>query len=220
MGRKYLHPRHPNSTRKDQIYWRRRRERLSNRSFLNFDGATTAIQTTYLLSEAANVTITAMFRATGLGGAAARVLLGLPNTAAWFLAIREANADTQVRIFRASGVDNGTFTGLVNDQDYKLKIWADGDAAADLSIDDATDIAVTNGGLSVNGNLLIGDRQSGTNWLGRIWDVKVYTGDSEDAGDLIHHWPINEGSGTVINDIVGGADGTLVLGGGTWETET
>jgi hypothetical protein len=62
----------------------------------------------------------------------------------------------------------------------------------------------------------IGGRLTGTGWVGLIKDFKIY----DESSILIHHWPINEGSGTNIVDIVGGLNGTLTLGSGTWVPRT
>ena len=49
--------------------------------------------------------------------------------------------------------------------------------------------------------------------VGALRDFKIY----DSSAQLIHHWPIDEGEGTVIADIVGGADGVLSIGAGHWE---
>jgi hypothetical protein len=61
----------------------------------------------------------------------------------------------------------------------------------------------------------IGGRASGQGIIGVIKDFKIYN----EVGTLIHHWPINDdvADGGEITDIVGGLNGTLVLGAGQWE---
>ena len=62
-------------------------------------------------------------------------------------------------------------------------------------------------------SMQIGSRTVGTPWIGVVREFKIYSGD---FGTLLHHYPINEGGGTVINDLVGGQDGTLTIGSGGW----
>jgi hypothetical protein len=61
----------------------------------------------------------------------------------------------------------------------------------------------------------IGSRVGGNGWVGYIKDFKIY-----DAVDtLTNHWVIddNVADGGTILDIVGGTNGTLTLGSGSWE---
>lgn len=54
--------------------------------------------------------------------------------------------------------------------------------------------------------LTIGARGTSTaRWVGRLRDFKVFN----DVGTLVHHWPINDNSSTIV-DVVGGVNGTLV----------
>jgi hypothetical protein len=48
-------------------------------------------------------------------------------------------------------------------------------------------------------------------FVGQIWDVKRL---NPVTGATLNHWPMDEGSGTTVADIVGGLDGTVV--GATW----
>lgn len=218
--RHYLHPRVAGATRKDRIYWRRRRQRLEDaampttRQYFNFDGSVSSILTTLTIANTDDITITAMFTLDA-SASGAPVLFGNSAAGNFFVGVRDLNQDTQVRLWRASGVDNGDFTGILDDTAYKVALRYTSTSGT-ISIDDATPVALTHGLVAASGALQIGDRSGGSNWNGRIWDVKVFTGDSQDNADLIHHWPINEGSGTLITDIVGGENGTLTAGSGTW----
>lgn len=63
-------------------------------------------------------------------------------------------------------------------------------------------------------NFQMGRRNGGgTPMRGYIRDVRWY---DTDQSTLIHHWPIDEGTGTVINDVVGASDGAVV-GTANWE---
>ncbi len=97
---------------------------------------------------------------------------------------------------------------------YKVK-WSWQDAANMKSSGGLGDDSETLGGSENAGAIRIGDpTTSAVGLKGYIRNVKVY--DTSDT--LIHHWPINEGTGTVIKDVVGGDDGTLTFGtGGEWQ---
>ena len=59
------------------------------------------------------------------------------------------------------------------------------------------------------------DLSPGEEWIGMIKDFRIFNS----AGVVVHHWPINDGvaDGGLIRDIIGGQDGVLTLGAGSWE---
>lgn len=84
------------------------------------------------------------------------------------------------------------------------------------SIDGATvPTATVTSQLTMTGGLVIGNNNGfATGIIGAAKDVRFY--DAKTGGTLLNHWPINEGVGVDIVDIVGGANGTLTIGSGTW----
>lgn len=61
-------------------------------------------------------------------------------------------------------------------------------------------------------NIWIGDTGTwGAGFEGTIWDFEIYNS----SNTLIHSWAINDNSTTIV-DSVGGQNGTLTIGSGSW----
>ena len=118
-----------------------------------------------------------------------------------------------LRVFRGNSGGNNILTGFGEGVDLKVTVEMFLAGQARISLNDAVLATQTVGITDALGeSLLIGNRPAGNGFNGSIWDFKIYSS----PGVLAHHWPIDEGGGTVIRDIVGGLDGTLTLGGGSW----
>jgi hypothetical protein len=129
-----------------------------------------------------------------------------------------------VRFLVSGGSNIDVDDAIVVDTNYKIVVTGTGGGAAIVIVvtDLDTGLVHTTSGApeatadaAQTGQIVIGS----TSVLGaiinkgRVWDVKY-----SEAGILQHHWPIDEGAGTVINDIEGGLDGVLTLNSGIWET--
>jgi hypothetical protein len=72
----------------------------------------------------------------------------------------------------------------------------------------------TSGTGLVYGAIDASNNSSSTNFIGVLRNLRIY---SDNFQTLVHQYLLDEGSGTVANDSVGTADGTITLGNGGWQ---
>ena len=135
------------------------------------------------------------------------------------------NDGQQFSRFRGPAADFLTTRGGVNDTLLTL-ITTQGvmyDVTESVAVPGTNDVSLsligaeagTVGAAGVSAGVWrIGDRSGGLPWVGIIREFKIFNA----VGTLTNHWPIddNVGDGGTIVDIVGGLNGILTLGSGSW----
>lgn len=131
--------------------------------------------------------------------------------------VRRRNATVAVRasLFTTNTITNDLTPSANTDHDIEL-LWPVGQAAGSISLDGVVSVSpVPNGGGSATTPFYLGRGGSDTNIFNALlWDVRIYS--DEAMTTLTNHWPMNEGSGLVFNDIVGGDNITFDASLGAW----
>lgn len=176
---------------------------------LNFDGLVTFIATPFVPKTGTPTTIEIMATTPTLQD---RALFGTQPVDNFRNTMRVTTGNLRVRLF-GTNTELSTLIMPVNVPTRVALFWSSGGGTrGELG----ADTQVANLGVGANDEpLLIGRDAIVSRWAGSIWDVKVYDGD---FGLLLHHWPIDDNAmdGGTIRDVVGGLDGTLTLGAGSW----
>lgn len=172
--------------------------------YFNGTLGTTSAQASTIINTALEGAVSASFMTTD--SSAARGLIGNDaddTTLAITTAIITQTLQGSATVTTLAPVD-----GVESEFSYDWPVAGDGKVTLDGSSEPATQ-----GVTDATTGLFIG-RDSTTPFMGAIWDVKIYSDAAQT--DVIHHWPMNEGNGTIFYDIVGGDDITFSSDLGVW----
>lgn len=181
----------------------------TSRFVFNGTDGTPSAQSTYQTDAATPGAITAEFQTPLVD--TNRDIFGTNQT---WVRVRVTNEDLRVQLHG----DAGNFVPLtvaLNVPHLVILDWPGGGADGKINLDGFS--IAKPAGVTTSVNALRLGRANALNaaWVGPVWNVKVYS--DESLTTLIHHWPMNEGSGNVFFDIVGGDDITFDAAIGAWE---